>query len=288
MTNREPDGAAKRVLTPLRVVRLVLLFIWTLCLLPVLVVALSLGLPAARTIPLHYHRGVARVLRLAIDTDGVPSRPGPVLFVANHSSWLDIVVLSALAPVSFVAKSEIAHWPGVSIFARLQRTVFVVRHRRQTATSRSAIGARLAAGDNIVLFAEGTAADGNRVLPFKTSLFAAAEGGDFSPSPLIQPVSIAYTHLNHMPLGRRARHHVAWYGRMSLGKHLWHLLGQGEVRIAVTIHPAVRISDFASRKELGAHCHRLVAASHAEAISGRRLLASKVQPVVPTPSRQCS
>jgi len=288
VTNREPDSAAKRVLTSLRVARLALLLVWTLSLLPVLVVALSLGLPAARTIPLYYHRGVARVLRLVINTDGAPAQPGPVLFVANHSSWLDIVVLSALAPVSFVAKSEIAHWPGVSILARLQRTVFVVRHRRQAATSRSAIGVRLAAGDNIVLFAEGTAADGNRVLPFKTSLFAAAEGGDFGQSPLVQPVSISYTHLNHMPLGRRARHHVAWYGRMPLGKHLWNLLGQGEVRIAVTIHPEVRISDFASRKELGAHCHRLVAASHAEAISGRRLPASKVQPVVSTPSQQYS
>lgn len=276
------------MLIPLRVARLAILLVWTVGLIPFQVAALILRLPAARTIPVMYHRGVAWVLRLAVDIEGSPANPGPVLFAANHSSWLDIVVLSGLSPVNFVAKSEIARWPGVSILAKLQRSVFVVRSRSQAGTSRSAIGARLAAGDNIVLFAEGTAADGNHVLLFKTSLFAAAEAGDDRQPPLVQPVSIAYTHLNHMPLGRRGRHQVAWYGRMRLGKHLWNLLGQGEIRAAVTLHPPVRLSGFASRKELAAYCYRMVAASHADALSGRRLRTPKAPAPAPRPSPQHS
>ena len=99
-----------------------------------------------------------------------------MLLVANHTSWLDIPVLSAVAPVSFVAKKEVGGWPFVSSLARLQRSVFVDRARR-TAVGETAgeILARLAQGDTIVLFAEGTSSDGNRVLPFMTSLFAAAK-----------------------------------------------------------------------------------------------------------------
>ena len=257
------------MLTPLRVYRAALLVAWTLALLPIQTAALMLRLQAARRIPVLYHRGVARVLRVAVVIEGAVAHPPPVLFVANHSSWLDIVVLSSLAPVSFIAKSEIARWPGVSILAKLQRSVFVVRRPGQAGNSLALVRRRLAAGDNLVLFGEGTSADGNHVLPFKSALFAAAEDGDGGAEPLVQPVSIAYTHLNHLPLGRRARHRVAWYGRMPLGRHFWRLLGQGQVRVAVTLHPAVRIDAFASRKELAAHCRRQIAASHAAALSGR-------------------
>ena len=253
----------------LRAGRLLVLLAWTLALIPAQFASVQLRLRVAQDIPALYHRGVARVLRLRIDVDGEPALPAPVLFVANHSSWLDVVILSTIAPVSFVAKSEIARWPGVSVLAKLQRSVFVERRRGRTVENRHSLGARLKMGDNIVLFAEGTAADGNHVLPFKSALFAAAEAPPGGPEPLVQPVSVAYTHLDGFPLGRRYRHRLAWYGRMRIGSHLWNLLGHGQSRARVTLHPAVRLSAFSSRKELAAHCHARVSASHAAALTGR-------------------
>ena len=81
-----------------------------------------------------------------------------------------------VAPVSFVAKQEVASWPFVSWLAKLQRSVFVDRNRRnEVGDKANEILERLAGGDHIVLFAEGTSSDGNSVVPFKTALFAAAK-----------------------------------------------------------------------------------------------------------------
>ena len=256
------------MLNILRAIRLVALLAWTLVLLPFQFAALILRLPAAKRIPVAYHRGVLRVLRIELDVRGAPAAVPPVLVVANHSSWLDIVVLSALLPVSFISKAEIARWPGVSILARLQRSVFIERRRGQTREGLASLQRRLAAGDNLVLFAEGTSGDGNRIAPFKSAMFAAAEAGA-GMEPLVQPVSIAYTHLDGFPLGHRSRHRLTWYGRMQLGPHLWRMLGNGRVRVAVDFHAPVRITDFASRKVLAAHCFRQITASHALALSGR-------------------
>src|SRR5262245_47258244 len=119
------------MLTVLRIAKLVTLLAWVLVLLPFQIVAVVFGLEAMRQIPHLFHRGVARVLGLRFDVRGSAVVDRPVLYIANHSSWLDIVVLSAMAPVSFVAKSEIAGWPGISVLAKLQRSVFIERRRGQ-------------------------------------------------------------------------------------------------------------------------------------------------------------
>ena len=108
--------------------------------------------------------------------DGSVAREHGVLLISNHVSWLDITVLSAVAPVSFVAKQEVASWPFVKWLAKLQRSVFVDRTRRSEVTDKAnEILSRLEAGDHVVLFAEGTSSDGNSVVPFKTPLFAAVK-----------------------------------------------------------------------------------------------------------------
>ena len=116
-----------------------------------------------------------------------------MLIVANHTGWLDIVIFSAVMPLSFVAKSEVDGWPFFGTLARLQRTVFVERARRsQTGEARDAIRERLLAGDTLVLFPEGTSSDGNEVLPFKSALLGAAEAVLADGSHVtVQPVSTA-------------------------------------------------------------------------------------------------
>ena len=88
--------------------------------------------------PWWWHRAAVRLLDLRVETRGAPVPARPLLIVANHVSWLDIVVLGSLMPLSFVAKAEVASWPVFGFLARMQRTVFVDRTRR-TATRGAAV-----------------------------------------------------------------------------------------------------------------------------------------------------
>ena len=144
-------------------------FAFTLPLMPLQLLFLRTGSRYARTFPHWYHRQVCRIVGIRLNIEGEVAREQGVLLISNHVSWLDITVLSAVAPVSFVAKQEVASWPFVSWLAKLQRSVFVDRNRRnEVGDKANEILERLAAGDHIVLFAEGTSSDGNSVVPFKT------------------------------------------------------------------------------------------------------------------------
>lgn len=212
----------------------------------------------ARRFPMHYHRMLARLLGIRIIVKGHPPPDGPTLIVSNHLGWLDIVVLSAVTPLSFVAKREVAGWPLFGSLARLQRTVFVDRERRHaTGAGRDDMQERLKAGDTLVLFPEGTSSDGNRVLPFRSALFAAVKpshgvGAAAAPAQdaVVQTVAVVYTRLHGLPLGRSARSLVGWFGDMEMGAHAWELLQAGPLDVEVAVGPPVRLEDFADRKAL--------------------------------------
>lgn len=242
----------------------------TLLGIPVQMLLLRLRGPAKAHFPMLYHRVCARVLGLEVVRRGRPVTGRPVLFIANHSSYLDIPVLSTQVPCSFIAKSEVGGWPLFGLLARLQRTVFVDRAARHKADEqRDSIAGRLQAGDNLVLFPEGTSSDGNRTLPFKTALFAVAATRIDDQPLTVQPVSVTATHLAGLPMGHVWRPFYAWYGDMELPPHLWQIarIG-GRVRVVVEFHPAVTLADFTSRKALADHCWRTVAAGVERAVRG--------------------
>jgi 1-acyl-sn-glycerol-3-phosphate acyltransferase len=225
----------------------------TLPLMPVQAVLLRASTNAARRFPHWYHRRVCRLLGVRLQIEGAVASGTPTLLVSNHTSWLDIPVLSAVAPVSFVAKKEVGSWPFVSALARLQRTVFVDRTRRTAVgETRDEMARRLAEGDALVLFAEGTSTDGNRVLPFRSSLFAAANPGRAAGDRpiVVQTVSIVYQRLHGVPLGRADRPLVGWFGDMDMQSHAWELLQAGPLDVVVRIGPPVPLHDFRDRKEL--------------------------------------
>lgn len=230
----------------------------TVPLMPVQAVLVRTNRRWARRLPHWYHRQVCRLVGLRLHIDGAVARDQPVLIVANHTSWLDIPVLSAVAPLSFVAKSEVGSWPFVSTLARLQRTVFVDRKRRTSVgDTADEIMTRLGEGDAVVLFAEGTSSDGNRVLAFKTSLFGAVkparQDAQAPPGTLVQTLSLVYTHLHGLPLGRAERPMIGWYGDMDLGPHAWELLGAGPIDVHITVGPPIPLQDFIDRKQLARH-----------------------------------
>jgi 1-acyl-sn-glycerol-3-phosphate acyltransferase len=258
--------------SPLRALRRLALYLgWTLLVGPVQAAAAALNRPLSATLSVRYHRGCVRIVGLRVETRGRMAANGPTLFVSNHSSYLDIIVLGASIKGSFVAKREVAGWPLFGLLAKLQRTVFIDRDaRREVPAQRDEMRRRLEAGDNLILFPEGTSDDGNRVLPFKSALFSVAaieiEGRPIT----VQPVSIAYTRLDGVPLGRALRPMFAWYGGMTLMPHLWAMLGLGNATVEVDLHPPVTLRQFASRRALSDHCQRVIAEGVAGAISGRR------------------
>jgi 1-acyl-sn-glycerol-3-phosphate acyltransferase len=175
-------------------------------------------------IPVLFHRVFLRLFGVRVTERGTPPKGIAALVVANHVSWLDIPVIGSLHPLSFIAKSEIGNWPMVGLLARLQRSVFIDRQRRRaTAEVNHAVAHRLSKGEAIVLFAEGTTGDGNRILPFRSSLVGAARAAVADPSVdrvHLQPLAIAYPRRNGLPVSRRERPEIAWYGDMDLAPHL--------------------------------------------------------------------
>jgi 1-acyl-sn-glycerol-3-phosphate acyltransferase len=225
---------------------------------PVQAVALAFGAPLSRRLPGIYHRICARLLGFDIVVRGKVAVDTPALFVGNHSSYLDIMVLGTVIDGCFIAKMEVSRWPLFGWLAKLQRTVFVERRIRQTAIQRDEIGARLDSGDRLILFPEGTSDDGATVLPFKSALFAVAERPVEGKPLLVQPFSIAYTELDGLPVGRQWRSLFAWYGDMGLGPHAWRISTFGEIRVEVRFYEPVTLDRFGSRKDMAEYCHDVV------------------------------
>lgn len=253
--------------------------LWTASLVPLQMVLRLLPGNARRLLPLVYHRGTCWIAGLRVRVTGAALVREPALVVCNHISYMDISVLGAVIPGHFVAKREVASWPLFGVLAKLSDSVFVERDRRRTGDARGEMEQRLDDGGRLILFPEGTSSDGSHVLPFRSSLFAVAAhrsrpGGDGTGEARremlrVQPVSIAYTRLDGVPLGRGLRPLVAWYGDMTLAPHLWRLLGLGQIDVSVHVHPAVTLADFANRKALARYCERCVAESVARANAGR-------------------
>lgn len=265
--------------TTLRIARLALYLAWTLPLMPVQALGLLLRRGWVTTLPRFYHRGCCRIFGLRVRRIGEPTPKRPALFAANHVSYLDIEVLGSLIAGSFIAKAEVAGWPLFGWLAKLQRSVFVDRRVGSTARQRDAIAERLAARDALILFPEGTSSDGNRVLPFKSALFGSVVGPNALSPVAVQPVSVAYTRLDGMTIGRDLRPFFAWYGDMAMAPHLWRAIGLGMVEIVVEFHPPTSFAEGGSRKALATYCEAQVVAGVDAALSGRARGFSKLPPV---------
>ena len=256
--------------SPLRaLVRLLAYGGLTLLLMPVQVFVVLFDLKFQRTLPIWYHGKCCRILGFRVEVRGPRSTAHPTLYVCNHVSYLDVMILGSLIEGSFVAKSEVARWPLFGWLARLQRSVFIERRGAKAARNRDALNQRLENGDDLILFPEGTSGDGNQVLPFKSSLFSVAERRPNDRPLLVQPVSIAYTRLDGVPMGRYLRPLFAWYGDMEMGGHLWHVAGLGWATVVVEFHPPATIEAYGSRKMLSDYCQGQVTAGMSAALSGR-------------------
>ena len=176
------------------------------------------------------------------------------VFVANHSSWLDIWALQAVLPGYFVAKSEVRSWPLIGFLARLSGAEFIQRNRRHSAKHSNRLRERLELGHALCFFPEGTSTDGLRVLPFKSTLFAAVFEYGQHTNLQVQPVSVRYQADPSLP-----PHFYALWGGMSLFHHLISVLSHSRHgKLEIVLHKPVQAQNFIDRKELSLYCEHTV------------------------------
>jgi len=231
-----------------------------------LVLALLFGLcrlflinSGVRLVPRLFHLMAAWLLGIRVVLSGERINPNGALLVSNHASWLDIIALSTLAPVSFVAKAEVGCWPVIGWLARIQDSVFIDRRRKKdVARLLPVLRERFAQGLAVVLFAEGTSSDGTRVLRFHSSLFEPARQGGV----LLQPIHIRYARWHGVPVGRRERPLLAWYGDMTLLPAVLLLLREGCAEIHIKVGAPMAAPIGMGRKELAALMRQQIRALH--------------------------
>lgn len=279
-----PDFASTYGSRMMAALRLAALFALMVALVPVQVVYRFVRPSDPFRIPQIFHRGIMRILGFRLRVHGAIASPSPVLFVANHASYLDIPILSALVPAAFAAKAEVNGWPLIGFLARLQNTVFLERRAVRARQQRGFLREQLAKRQNLVIFPEGTSTDGLKVLPFKSSLFSVVEEGLADIGLTVQPVSIVCTGLDGMPITRSWRPFYAWYGDMTLAPHLWNVLKLGHFTVDIIFHPPVKPQSFSDRKALAQYCHQQVARGIEQCLKGREPVPPPLRLKAPQPA----
>lgn len=226
----------------------------------------------AEKIPVVFSRTICALLGLRVHFEGEALLgPKPRMIVANHVSWSDILALASRETPCFVAKSEVAGWPLLGAFARVQDTIFVRRDSRADVPRVNALMARkMIAGEDVLLFGEGTSTDGAGVLSFKPSHFAAArEALRLFPeieAVTIQPAAIVYTHSRGKPLDEESRRALAWFGDADLAPHIWLLLKAAPVDCRVRFGAPIAFRADSDRKAVALETENRV-----RALAGARI-----------------
>ena len=236
-------------------------------LLPMILISTILGklLPVVRSwLPVIFYRLLIWLLSIKIEYEGYFKNSSSCnLFVSNHISYLDIPILGSMVPLRFVAKSEVKNWPILGFLSKLASTIFIKRVRTDILFQKNKIFNILSDNKQLLIFPEGTTSDGNRVLPFKSSLFSALENKNF----IIQPLIIVYYDLNGMPINRWLRPIIAWYGDMELIPHLLILKNIKSIHVKIIYLKPVNTINFSNRKQLSIYLEQQIHKTYSTARS---------------------
>lgn len=215
--------------------------------------------PAKRAIARLWFAACTKITGMTITVRGTAATSNGVLYVANHVSYLDIIIFGQLLDTRFIAKSDVAGWPLFGLLARLSDTLFITRDRKKSTEDSKQIEAAINNSQRLLMFPEGTSSDGRTVLPFKSSLFSAVEPAKVRPEICVQPVAISYTsYADGRALTGSLRDLYAWYGDMTLFGHLMTVFGLKGASVEVRFLPPIRPAAFADRKQLAAACETAV------------------------------
>lgn len=211
------------------------------------------GSAGARALERSLFQRVLRGVGLSLEVRGQPAPLDGTLYIANHVSWADVALFGSFIDAQFVAKSEVGEWPIIGALARRLGPVFVSREQRHSVSAQAdAIRQRLRAGEGVILFPEGTTSDGNDVLPFRTSLFAAADAAR-----RVQPIAITYVALDGTPLTPKRLAEISWTGDEGLLANAAALARHATLGIMHFL-PPLDPRDFPHRKALADQARRAI------------------------------
>lgn len=243
---------------------LIFLVLWAFLIFPIYFFVHLLLPKKVEHVYMAFHNVCCKIFSMQCDAQGKPSKKNPSLFLANHSSYLDIFILGGFVPACFIAKSEVASWPVIGWIAKLQNTLFFERKGNKVKEQISVMSNYFDNGGNLILFPEGQTTDGASVKPFKSSLLQSVESA--GRLVYIQPVTISYTHYQGKAMDRSIRDHYAWYDGAPFFSHFWRMLGMGKARVKVIFHDPVLLSDFHTRKDCSHYCWHKVSIGLNEAL----------------------
>lgn len=199
--------------------------------------------------------GLLRTLGIRAETSG--QLPASGLLVANHISFVDIFLINAVVPASFVSKADVSAWPLIGWLARHNDTIFLERGSRSAAQrTREALVGHLRTGRRVALFPEGTTTIGDHVLPFHSALLQSAIDAPCA----VVPIAIRYADASGKPCAA-----PAYIDDIDLIQCLWAIARQDSIVAHVDILPGLSAHD-GDRRHLSAHAHRLI--SHRVAPAG--------------------
>ena len=233
--------------------RLIIFLLLTVALLPFQFIIVFFIKNYAYIIPYFYHKICLRIFGIKIKTFGKVSINSPILLISNHASYLDIIILGSLFKTSFIAKKEISKWPLLGILAKLQNTIFIDRRVSSLKNQENQIIKHLNEKKNLVIFPEGTSSDGNRVLPFKSSLFNIFEK-NLNSKILVQTITIVYKKINGIPMNRIERKNITWHSNMDLIPNIFNVLKKLSIEVEVIFNDEFLPSKEYDRKKLALHC----------------------------------
>lgn len=192
------------------------------------------------------------VLGIKVRINGKRLKPKhtQIFYISNHISYIDILVLGAYFPCFFVAKADIASWPIFGFLSKVGGTIFISRNRAVVKQQAQKLEQALQQGNHLLIFPEGTTSNGQQILPFKSSLLQPLYALE-QPNLVIQPLSLAYTHVNKRPLKTQLEFdQVAYYKDDVFGIHFWQLLKLRRISTRIVVHPALPLDVGTSRKDL--------------------------------------
>jgi 1-acyl-sn-glycerol-3-phosphate acyltransferase len=226
--------------------------------------AVSRGWKTGEGLPVLFHRALCAALGVRVRVHGRAASVRPQLVVSNHVSWLDIPILGSMRPTQFLAKKEVGAGPMTKALLALQGVALVDRTKRLGIPAVNAeIAGRMRDGAAVVLFAEATTGDANRILRFRSSHFEAVRQ-TFDPGlaghAIVQPIFIAYSRRAGLPLDRSERPKVAWYGDMTFFDHLWRLLAAGRIDCDIYCGAPIPFFHDSSRKDVARRTENAVRA----------------------------
>lgn len=231
-------------------------FFWcALLIIPQAIILLFSHGKAAYLIPLFWHKMMCRIFNLEVVIEGTPITDGQIVFVSNHISYLDIIVIASTLPASFVAKKEVASWPVFGLLAKLQQCVFIDRARHRINDGQNSLQKKLNSGNSLIFFPEGTSSDGTVILPFKSSLFSVA----ITLKSIIQPFTIELIETNGKKITtEKDRDRYAWHGDMTLAPHFWSFAKSSGAKVKLHFHAPIQVKDDDNRKYLAKTCYEKV------------------------------